>query len=245
MIIPDEVKRLALAGVENKIEAIYVLRRATSMGLAEAKEIVEIIAAGGYVELPDQASELGEARVRHIERKLAAVEKAISPISLNKGAICRRLLDILQADEELLDIAQATYGSSRGLLVGTKSRLLFIGLGSPVPAKPEEFSLNSIYLVHHKVGPSVSSVKIFMLGFSKAVFTNIDTEMARSFARTLQSKVEFRADESKLLEGWDYIEYLEALYDNGIITGDELTEGKRKALAKLGPHKKRKPGSIH
>ena len=235
MPIPNEVKRLALAGIEKKVEAIQVLRRGTGMGLAEAKEIVEIIATGGYVELPNRASELGEAQARHIERKLAAIESM-----LNGGAVCKRLWEILQADEELLDIAQGTHRSRPGLMILTKRRLLFIALAPPVPAKVAEFPLDSIHLVRCKAGSNASSIKIWLIEFRRAEFTGMGREMAKSFAELLRFHTDLRIDELGKSGAKDYLEQLEALYENGIITAEELSEKKEITLIEIRRNRRRK-----
>jgi hypothetical protein len=69
MRISDEVKRLARAGVDKKIYAIYVLRKESGIDLVLAKGIVETIAAGGEVQLaapsPEpQSAQTSEQRVR-------------------------------------------------------------------------------------------------------------------------------------------------------------------------------------
>lgn len=78
MKIPDEVKRLARAGQDKKIHAIHALRKATGLGLAEAKEIVETIAAGGEVQIatPAQETPSNQTREQRLRRQLEAIGRA-------------------------------------------------------------------------------------------------------------------------------------------------------------------------
>jgi hypothetical protein len=153
MIIPDEVKRLTCAGKDKKLDAIQALRRATGMDLALAKEVVETIAAGGEVQLatPPPAPPNEEAHEQHIQRQLKAIGRTESANVLNNEEI-GRLLEILQVEEDLLDIAHGSYGNCSGVLVATQSRLLFMNREIIDAPHVEEFPLDSIYLVHHKAG---------------------------------------------------------------------------------------------
>lgn len=249
MSIPDEVKQLARA--QKKIEACWVLRRETGMGLAEAKQIVDTIAAGGEVQLPTPAPSLpiGETREQRIRRQLDAISGTGGAGVLNEQEI-GKLLEILLEDENLLALAKGTYDHCNGVLVATKKRVLFMNREIADGPSVEEFPLDQIYLVHHKarqLSPSVnklmsafgitpvwgnlpvtSSIKFFMSDYQRAEFTNMEEDAARSFAKALTGHVRYRRDEYGKLGPWDELEQLEALYDNGVISGQEFADGKRK-----------------
>jgi hypothetical protein len=97
----------------------------------------------------------------------------------------------------------------------------------------EEFPLDSIYLVYHKAGLHESSIKIFMSGYNRAEFTNVEKDVAESFAKGLKARVVFRTDELGQLGAWDHLEQIEALYENGIISTEEFADHKRKILDQI------------
>lgn len=264
MIIPDEVKQLARAGKDKKIQAIHLLRKATGISLKLAKEAVETIAAGGEVQLatPGAVPSSGETREERLQRQLEAFAKA-GRVSVPNNEWTEKLLEVLQSDEDLLDLARGAKGDCSGILLTTQRRLLFLRVersfgpacdrflkrfgispawgnveAVPALALEEEFPLESIYLVYHRAGLHESSIKIFMSDFKRAEFTNMEKDSAMSFARDLQARVEIRYDEFGQLSPEDQVE---ALFDHGIISTEELADRKRKILKKIRQQTGRQP----
>ncbi len=237
MDIPDEVKKLARSGTDKKIHAIQALRKATGMGLAEAKVIVETIAAGGEVQLPpDPPRPAGETREQRLHRQLATLCETGCAATLNKEEIAQ-LLGTLDADEDLVDLAQAGYDYCGGVLVATQRRLLFMN-DKADGRVVEEFPFDSIHLWRRITGPEGFSVKLFMSDYRRAEFTDMSSEAARSLIEVLQRYASESLDCGKI-DASDEIEQLEALYDNGVISKDELEDGKRKILGRLRRHERR------
>jgi hypothetical protein len=234
MIIPDEVKRLARAGKDKKLQAIWALRRATGVGLALAKEIVETLAAGGEVQLatPAPASSSEDIRKQHFQQQLDAVDRARRAGVLNNEQI-GKLLETLHGDEDVLDLAEGTYDNCIGVLVATQNRLLFLSEEMVDGLNVEEFLLDSIYLVHFKAGLHGPTIKIFMSGYNRAEFTSMKRDIAKSFAECLKARVMFRADELGQLGPLDHLEQIEAMYENGIISTEELVDHRQRILDEI------------
>ncbi len=244
MKIPDEVKKLARAGKDKKIYAIHALRRATRLGLAEAKQMIEIIAAGGDVELPpDPPRPAGESREQRFRRQLETRVGTRANPKLNDDQIAN-LLRILQAEEDLLDLARATYDSNRGLLVATPQRLVFVCTDAVTNSKIEEFPLESIHLWRHLKDQLGSSLKIVMSNFRRAEFTDMSDEAAQSFYDSLEDRfLDVGSYDCGALGASDEIEQLEALYELCVIFSDELAAGKQKILRRWRKRRSRHHGS--
>jgi len=261
MKIPDEVKQLARAGKDKKIHAIHALRKATGLGLAEAKEYVEIIAAGGEVQLSDPAPETpgNEAPGKCLEQQIAAMGRDARRSSIiNKATVREKLLEILQANEDLLDLAQATYDDCSGVLVFTRNRLIFLSermsFGTnvdkalkcfgitpvwgnmqavPVMELKAEFPLHSIYLIYLRAGLYESSVKIFISGYNRAEFWNMNADAGKAIAEGLRELVEFRTAEIGDLGPEEHLEQREAEWQLGAISNEELAAFRRKILKQI------------
>lgn len=266
MIIPDEVKRLARA--DEKIKACHALRQETYMGLSEAKQIIDIIAAGGEVQLPTPAptAPIGETREQHVRRQLEGISDSRRADILADQEITK-LLEILLEDENLLALANATFENCSGVLVATKKRLLFMSRETADGPDIQEFPFDQIYLVYLKARqlplslnnlmsafgmtsaitnlPVTSSIKIFMPEFKRAEFTNMEQNAAKSMADVLKFQSKGQHGEYYELGPWDELEQLEALYSNGTISGPEFAAGKRKVQDQIkkqsGRHPKGKP----
>ena len=235
MIIPDEVKRLARAGEVSKIHVIALLRAKTGLGLAEAKAIVDTLAAGGEVQLATlDSSPSGETPEQKIQRQLEAICGTGGASVLKKEEI-GKLLEIFAVDEDLLGLARGTYYNYSGVLVATQIRLLFMNEemvdGSEVV---EEFLLDNIYFAYHKAGLQGSSIKIFMSGNDKAEFSNVEKDVAIAFVKALRPRIWFRCDEFDQLEARDQLEQVEVwYYEMGIISREELDDHKKKNLDRI------------
>jgi hypothetical protein len=238
MVIPDEVKRLARAGIGEKINAIQVLRAATGIGLAYAKQIVETLAAGGEVELPPEPVS-NETRDQRVERQLRAIctDGRASVLTSDKIGT---LLAILKEDEDVLDLVLAMHGSCEGVLIATQRRLVFIDQALANESTVEEFHLNSVSLVHRKAGLTGDSIRIFMGGCSKAEFTNVEMDVAQSFAECVSKRATGRErfDPADELE---HLEWLEALYDSGALGTQEYEDRRRPVLDEL--RRRKAPGA--
>ncbi len=264
MTISDEVKKLARA--RKKLEACWVLRRETGMGLAEAKLIVDTIAAGGEVQLPttvpsQKTNETPEQCLRH---QIETVGRHGGNATLNEQEI-RKLQEILMEDEQLLALAKGRFEQCSGVLVATKKRLLFIGRESSDVPRFEEFPLDQIFLVHHKAGQlgqpvkklfsalgmspafgnieATSSIKIFMTEYRRAEFTDMEEDPARYFQTALIGHVRYRRGEYDTLGSWDELEQLEALWANGAISSEEFAKGERKYLGEIRKKTNQQPAA--
>jgi len=236
MVIPDEVKRLARAGIGEKINAIQVLRAATGIGLAYAKEIVETLAAGGEVQLPPEpvSNETSDQRVQRQLRAICTDGRASVLTSDTIGT----LLAILKDDEDVLDLIFAAYGSCDGVLIVTQKRLLFINLAVALEPTVAEYSLDNVCLVHHKAGATGDSIMFFMSGCSKAEFTHVEKAVVHSFAECASRRATGR-DRFEPADEPEHLEWLEALYDSGALSKREYHDRRRLVLDELRRHKDR------
>ena len=235
MIIPDEVKRLARAGKVSKIHVIALLRAKTGLGLAEAKAIVDTLAAGGEVQLatPASASPGGETPEQRIQRQLEAICTTGRASVLKKEEI-GKLLEICAVDEALLWLARGTYYNHSGVLVATQIRLLFMNEEMvDGPDVVEEFLLDNIYLAHHKAGLHGSSIKFFISGNDKAEFSNVEKDVAQAFVNVLFPRIWFQWNKVYQLEPWDQLEIVEAWYEIGVITSEEFDDRKKRILDRI------------
>ncbi len=186
---------------------------------------------------------VGESRKQRFRRQLETRVGTRTNPELNDDQIAN-LLSILQAEEDLLDLARAAYHDNRGLLVATLQRLLFVYSDAVTNSKVEEYLLDTIHLWRHKAGPLGSSVKIFMSDYQRAEFTDMHRDTARSFCESLEGQhLTFASSECGKLDASDEIEQLEALYENGVISTDELARDKQKILDRLRKRRSRHRGS--
>lgn len=239
MVIPDEVKRLARAGIGEKINAIQVLRAATGICLAYAKEIVETLAAGGEVQLPPEPVS-NETRGQRVERQLRAICTDGRASVLTSDTISA-LLALLKDDEDVLGLTFAAYGSSDGVLIVTQKQLLFIDQAVDSEPTVAQYSLDNVCLVHHKVGITGDSIQVFMGGCSKAEFTNVEKDLARSFAECISRRATGR-DRFEPADEMEHLEWLQALYDSGALSKREYQDRRRPVLDELRRRKRRTAG---
>jgi hypothetical protein len=231
MMISDEVKRLARAGVGKTIHAIKVLRSETGINLALAKEIVETIAAGGEVQLaaPPHKPQSSEPHDQRIRRQLEALREAGRATEADPERT-ERLIGALHGNEDLLGLVHGTYWNRRGLLAVSQERLLFMSEEVDSDPAVEEFALENIYLVHHRAGVRTSSINIFICAGDRVEFTDIDRDQAGPFTAAIKERGEYPVDAIYDLSADDELARHEALYDRGYISNEEIAEARRRLL---------------
>jgi hypothetical protein len=230
MNIPDEVKRLALAG--DKVRAIKALREVSGLSLKEALRVVEALAAGGEVQLgsPEPASRDDETKEQRVRRQVENLGRAGRPGILQKKEIAE-LPKILADDEDVLDLVQGSYGSGLGVLVATQKRLIFVDKGMLYGLKVEDFPLDKISSIQYDTGLLLGSITIFTSG-NKAEIKNVDKGLARTFAETARSLIgnPNKGTTGVRPSGIDELERLVALKEKGYLTEEEFTIKKRQIL---------------
>jgi hypothetical protein len=143
---------------------------------------------------------------------------------------------MILAHGEIMDnIVGGFYNKSKGILVSTNRRLLFIDKGLIYGLKVEDFPLDKISSISYETGIITGKIRIYTSGNTTEI-DYVEKNSAKIFAEFVRDKLsspkqpDVHTPQQSML---DQLEKLAKLRDSGIITDDEFSEQKRKILEKL------------
>jgi hypothetical protein len=151
------------------------------------------------------------------------------------GRELKRLSEVLQPGEYLLDILQGAYANQTGVLVRTTMRLIFFGKGL-ISTKVEEFPLDKVTSVQYTTGLMLGDLTIFASG-NKAEIKNCIKAHTKVFADGLRLQLDAAKrntialpNQSPANASVSELEKLASLRERGLLTDEEFAAAKRKLL---------------
>jgi hypothetical protein len=190
------------------------------------------------------------ARPDGVKDQIAALNPVLNVL---KDSEVNALLNILEADEKVVAIAEGTfeYNELKGMVLATQKAILFVDRNILGEFK-KKFPLTTITSIQHDSHLMSSALKVFTPGFiaeftlksrgaAKKFYENVEPYLVRygndSGAYIKQQQKPEPQQESVKKEDpeviFNRLEKLGKLRDDGILTEEEFAEQKKKLLAKL------------
>jgi len=231
----SDLRKFSLADIRNLIEK----GQTKSMLSNEEQELDDFTYEHENILKGDFSSDAIKRRRKEIKKELEQLNANLSVFT--KGEI-KKLPYILSAEEKIIAITDAQYLNTldAGILVATPARLISVSKSMFSPAKISEYpnkKITSVSFVPHSRSP------IFRIHTEDRI-VEFECYDAKADAEMFYDKVKNRYNkEPQKLESpittessatvIEQLEQLGKLRENGILTGEEFAEQKKKLLGKL------------
>ncbi|BAP31964.1 uncharacterized protein CHSO_2927 [Chryseobacterium sp. StRB126] len=200
-------------------------------------KIIDVFHTGSFQNYSSfQVQELLAKGIRFEKFSNQLVEKY--NVLLSQNSAIKKLFNVLWDNENIVHASNAVYSNNFGVLVVTDRRLMFMGADLEIKL-PEIIDYNEIISVdlvaemsHIKV---TTSENIFnfsdVLNEAEKCFAEIEKQIELVKDKKLTEARSFHNNNEPSL--FDILERLGSFRQNGVITGTEFTEQKKKILEQL------------
>ncbi|WP_084681421.1 PH domain-containing protein [Chryseobacterium soli] len=231
----SNLKKFSLADIKNFIEKQQIQPAI----IDEQQEMDDFTSEHNNILKGDFSSDVIKRRRKEIKKELELLNANLSMFT--KGEI-KKLPYILSADEKILAITDAQYLNTldAGILVATPGRLISVSKSMFSPAKISEYpneTIASVSFVPHSRSPIIKIHTEDRIVEFECYNAKTDAEMFydkiknRYNKEAQKQKVSVTPESSATVI--EQLEQLGKLRENGILTGEEFAEQKKKLLGKL------------
>lgn len=231
----SDLKKFSLADIKNLTEKGQIQPSI----IDEEEEMGAFASEHENILKGDLSSEAIKRRRKEIKKELEQLNANLSMFT--KGEI-KKLPYILSADEKILAITDAQYLNTldAGILVATPGRLISVSKSMFSPAKISEYPnerIISVSFVPHSRSPIIRIHTEDRIVEFECYDDKADAEMfydkIKSRYNKETQKLEARVTPESSATVIEQLEQLGKLRENGILTGEEFAEQKKKLLGKL------------